>query len=154
MKLIVCSDSHGNFRGLQELIDREHPEMVLFLGDGERDWTMVDIPRNTSFYAVSGNCDFLAMEPAERSFSLGDIKVFMTHGHRYGVKQDLHGLSIRVKEFPAELVLYGHTHQPQIDFIDGAMYVCPGSMGYHEERYAVIELEKGSAVPKASLRKL
>jgi predicted phosphodiesterase len=35
MKIVVCSDSHGNSRALQEVLDRERPEVLLSLGDGE-----------------------------------------------------------------------------------------------------------------------
>ena len=38
MKICVCADSHGNAKALQEMLDRERPEVLFFLGDGERDW--------------------------------------------------------------------------------------------------------------------
>ena len=63
MKICVCSDSHGNWYGLQDLIDLERPRYLYFLGDGERDWRQVNLPWDTAFAAVSGNCDFMSMEP-------------------------------------------------------------------------------------------
>lgn len=154
MKIVVCSDSHGNGRGLQELLDREQPEALLFLGDGERDWMMVDVPQQTRFFAVSGNCDFMAMEPIYRQLKLCGKRIFMTHGHHYGVKQGLYGLSLQVGEQPAELVVYGHTHHPQLDDLNGCLYLCPGSMGYGEERYAVVQLEQGQPHIDVSFRRL
>lgn len=154
MKIVVCSDSHGNSRALQEVLDRERPEVLLFLGDGERDWNTVDVPQRTGFFAVSGNCDFMAMEPTYRRLELCGKRIFMTHGHVYGVKQGLYGLSLQVEEQPADLVLYGHTHQPKWDEHNGCLYLCPGSIGYHEERYVVLTLEEGKPNIDFSFRRL
>ena len=154
MKIVVCADSHGNARSLQEVLERERPDVLLFLGDGERDWNMVDVPRQTVFYAVSGNCDFMAMEPSYRRLELCGKKIFMTHGHLYGAKQGLYGLSLQVEQHPADLVLYGHTHQPKVDSLDGCLYLCPGSIGYNEERYVVVTLEEGNPFIDYVFRKL
>ncbi len=154
MKIVVCSDSHGNWKGLQEILDREQPEILLFLGDGERDWQMVEVPRGTRFLAVCGNCDFMAMEPSFRRIELCGKRIFMTHGHLYGAKQGLYGLSLQTEEHPADLVVYGHTHHPQLDHYNGCLYLCPGSMGYSEERYAVVQLEQGREHIDVSFRRL
>lgn len=55
MKICVCSDSHGNAYGLQTMADREKPDLIWFLGDGERDWTEVTLPQSLPFAAVCGN---------------------------------------------------------------------------------------------------
>lgn len=143
MKICVCSDSHGNRKGLQEMLDRERPELVLFLGDGERDWS-----------AVCGNCDFMAMEPPFRRMELCGKRIFMTHGHLYGAKQGLYGLRLQAEKSPTDLVLYGHTHHPQLDNEDGCLYLCPGSMGYGEERYAVVDLSEHEEHISVSFRRL
>ncbi|MDY3870011.1 MAG: YfcE family phosphodiesterase [Clostridiaceae bacterium] len=154
MKICVCSDSHGNRKGLQEMLDRERPELVLFLGDGERDWSAVDIPRQTMFSAVCGNCDLMAMEPPFRRIELCGKRIFMTHGHLYGAKQGLYGLRLQAEKSPTDLVLYGHTHHPQLDNEDGCLYLCPGSMGYGEERYAVVDLSEHEEHISVSFRRL
>ena len=154
MKICVCSDSHGNRKGLQEMLDRERPELVLFLGDGERDWSAVDIPRQTMFASVCGNCDFMAMEPPFRRMELCGKRIFMTPGHLYGAKQGLYGLRLQAEKSPTDLVLYGHTHHPQLDNEEGCLYLCPGSMGYGEERYAVVDLSEHEEHISVSFRRL
>ena len=113
MKICVCSDSHGNWYGLQDLIDLERPRYLYFLGDGERDWRQVNLPWDTAFAAVCGNCDFLSMEPPFRKFELGGKKIYMTHGHLYGAKQGLQGLAQQARQCDADIVLYGHTHSAE-----------------------------------------
>ena len=70
----------------------------------------------------------------------------MTHGHLYGAKQGLYGLSLQVEQHPADLVLYGHTHTPKWEEYDGCLYLCPGSIGYNEERYVAITLKDGKKI--------
>jgi len=142
MKICVCADSHGNYYGLQELIDKEKPEYVYFLGDGERDWGQVELPWNTTFAAVSGNCDFMSMEPPFRKFELGGKRFFMTHGHLYGAKHGLHGLVQQAHQCNADIVLYGHTHQQKLDQIGNIFYLCPGSMHSSDHKYALISIDK------------
>lgn len=153
MKICVCSDSHGNWYGLQDLMDLEKPRYVYFLGDGERDWQQVHLPWDTAFAAVSGNCDFMSMEPPFRKFELGGKKIFMTHGHLYGAKQGLHGLVQQAKQCDADVVLYGHTHHQKLEQVGNTVYLCPGSMGSAERKYAIITIdEKGKM--NISLRQL
>lgn len=142
MKIIVCSDSHGNYPGLQELIERERPQEVYFLGDGERDWHQVDLPYTTAFAAVSGNCDMMSMEPPYRKFDLYGRKIFLTHGHMYGVKQGLSDLHGQALQHGADLVFYGHTHHAQMVERDGCTIVCPGTMSSGREEYVVLQLKQ------------
>ena len=142
MKIIVCSDSHGNYPGLQDLIEREHPQAVYFLGDGERDWHQVDLPHTTTFAAVCGNCDMMSMEPPYRKFELYGRKIFLTHGHVYGVKQGLSGIHGAALQHDAELVFYGHTHHAQMVELDGCTIVCPGTMGSGHEEYVVLQMKR------------
>ena len=114
----------------------------------------VDIPRQTMFAAVCGNCDFMAMEPPFRRMELCGKRIFMTHGHLYGAKQGLYGLRLQAEKSPTDLVLYGHTHYPQLDNEDGCLYLCPGSMGYGEERYAVVDLSEQEEHISVSFRRL
>lgn len=153
MKVCVCSDSHGNWMALQEMVDREKPRIILFLGDGERDWSHVDLPQHTSFYAVCGNCDWMAMEPPMRRLELCGKTIFLTHGHLYGAKNGLSGLERYVRDLPTDLVLYGHTHHPQMDRDEHTIYLCPGSMNHQEERYAVLTLAQDQPVD-VSFRRL
>lgn len=153
MKICVCSDSHGNWKGLQEVLDREKPEVLFFLGDGERDVERLTLPPEIMLAAVCGNCDLASALPSSLRMELEGKTIFAAHGHYFGVKYNLYKLEDYVAEHPTDLVLYGHTHHPQLDNDGVCLYLCPGSMGYNEERYAVVTLQKGRPID-VSFRRL
>ena len=63
---------------------------------------------------VSGNCDFFdADTPSELVLEM-EGKGFVTHGHKYRVKDGLNTLYYRGLELDADIVLFGHTHSSQI----------------------------------------
>ena len=86
-------------------------DAVFFLGDGLRDAYALDFP---SLYAVRGNCDWFSedMAPAEIVMALEGHVILATHGNLYGVKSGLGGLIAHAAEVGADIVLFGHTHQP------------------------------------------
>lgn len=153
MKICVCSDSHGNQDGLQEIIQREKPETILFLGDGQRDWEHVDLPLGTVFAAVCGNCDWMSQEPAFRVMEFFEKRFFLTHGHLYHAKQGLWGLLDQARRHKAHLVLYGHTHRQRLDQEAGCLFLCPGSMSVGSQQYAMVIIE-GEREPEIIMRQL
>ena len=142
MKLCVCSDSHGNIRGLQKMVEKEHPSMILFLGDGNRDLLHVDVPDHVPVLAVAGNCDLLCTLPTTRTVEVEGKRIFMTHGHQYGVKQGLSGLRTAAADAEADIVVYGHTHIAAAQQMDGRVFLCPGSIGSGGYQYLVLQLQE------------
>lgn len=77
--------------------------------------------------AVHGNMDepaLRAMLPAERIVAVGEARFGMLHigGPREGREARL------ITRFPGcEAVIYGHTHVPQADLVDGVWILNPGS---------------------------
>ena len=114
MNVLIFSDSHGRGELIGEVIARQitPPDAILFLGDGLRDLDLVDTGA-AELYCVRGNCDFAAFgEEEEQTLMLGGKRIFMTHGHRYGVKSG-YGLAIaRAVSRGADILLFGHTHEP------------------------------------------
>lgn len=143
MKICVCSDSHGNAVGIQDMLEIERPQMLLFLGDGERDFYRVDLPYGTKMFAVSGNCDLMSMEPPWRLIEVAGLRIFMTHGHYYGVKSSAEQLMNRAREEKVSLVIHGHTHRMDLRTEDGLTLLCPGSIGVQSRNYAVLNVENG-----------
>lgn len=111
MKISVFSDSHGVTENIIRAVSRDAPDLIVHLGDFSRDAELISkkFP-DIALRAVCGNCDAASRFPEAEAFRLGSVKLFITHGHRYGVKTGLTPLLNAAKFSGAELVLYGHTH--------------------------------------------
>jgi hypothetical protein len=85
----------------------------LFLGDGIRDFNNIFQSLALPHVAVKGNCDIgCGKEATTSTLQMGGCSLFMTHGHLYGVKYTLSDLLLAGREAGADLILFGHTHQP------------------------------------------
>lgn len=140
MRILIFSDSHGDARRLREALLR-HPDIttVCHLGDGNREFeAAADAFPVHTFYGVAGNCDFACNAPGARLEILGGRKVFMTHGHLYGVKGGVYTYHCAARERGAEVALFGHTHQPFEDYADGIYLFNPGSL--REGNYGIMDI--------------
>ena len=115
MNLLILSDSHGRADLLREVILRQRGlDALLFLGDGLRD--LPDgLPCPT--YAVRGNCDSFTFfdpnpVPEERLETLGGKRILLLHGHTRAVKGGLVRAIGAGLEADADIVCFGHTHEP------------------------------------------
>ena len=149
MKLLVLSDSHRNISRMRCAADQTNPDAIIHLGDhiGDAQALCQQLP-NTVFYMVTGNCDSHAVGKDELFLMIGDVKIFMTHGHRYGVKSSLAALVGRARQLGADLALYGHTHRASVREERGLWLMCPGQMERHDNRfvasYGVVSIEGGN----------
>ena len=146
--LIILSDSHGRRRGIEKIkpLFAEN-DYVVFLGDGAGDMreTFREFPEKT--YILRGNNDF-SYDQTECVIEVERISIFCCHGHKYGVKRGLSELARRAKEKGCEVALYGHTHVPSIDTVDGVLCVCPGSIGsYADAGYCYMAVHGEKVTP-------
>ena len=154
MKILVMSDVHGMIRLAERMIDREQPDEVVFCGDGLRDVEeSAKFLKNIRFHCVQGNCDFFGN--SESLFiTLGGKNIFITHGHRFHVKMEVEVNYITLRSHAAgmgaDIVLFGHTHKPELIYMSGMVMMNPGAV--QEGKYGVIELNGDSIQPE--LRKL
>lgn len=132
MKFIVFSDSHGDVDHMVKAVRLEKPDLCFFLGDGEYDLTRLQrrFPR-LPVNAVRGNCDVCSSLPRALSCAAGGVRIFATHGHLYGVKHDpiYRELCEAAHAENADVVLFGHTHDPFRDRSMGMLLLNPGSIG-------------------------
>ena len=130
---VVISDTHGNMTDLKKLYPIfEENDYILFLGDGLKDVENFPAHIKSKVVAVSGNCDY-STAPTERVLEIEGVKVFMTHGHLYGVKGSLLRLLLKGKEEGAAVCFYGHNHRANIEKAEGVYLVNPGTL----TRYAI-----------------
>ena len=59
MKILVVSDSHGNFNVLHAIYKKENPDYMIFCGDGTNDIRDLSYAyKELKYKMVRGNCDF------------------------------------------------------------------------------------------------
>lgn len=126
----VFSDSHGSVELMTEAVRRCRPDIIIHLGDYERDaFILHDEFPHIPFFSVAGNCDMARRSPLWDTVPLGPVKAFICHGHMYNVKMGLYSLYYAAQEQGASLALFGHTHIPCNEQIGGVHLINPGSAG-------------------------
>jgi uncharacterized protein len=143
MKLLVISDSHGNYAHAFKAHELAGPvDHVIHLGDGCDDARMLEEVLEVPVHRVAGNCDFEPEVPKELTLDFGDCRIFVTHGNRQLVKSGLGQLIGKGMEAKAALVLYGHTHLPSVQSAEGMLLVNPGALkpGFPMS-YAIVTVE-------------
>ena len=129
MLIAVISDSHANRSSIEKVKKKiSNTDILLFLGDGERDLEEITEGFNGEVYAVRGNCDIRGLYPEERVIEIQGKRIFMCHGHRYGVKYGYNSIFYRAKELDVDIVLFGHSHIQIIEEFDGIILMNPGSV--------------------------
>lgn len=153
MRILIVSDTHGSLRNFDEIIEREKKiDMLLHLGDIEGDDDYMEAVMDCPVHVVAGNNDFFSGLPGELEIEVGKYKVFMTHGHGYYVSVDTKRLKQAARARGADIVMYGHTHRPEIDLEDDVITINPGSLSYPRQpgrkaTYIVMDISaKGEAV--------
>ncbi len=149
MRILFVSDSHGDCSGIKLAAERlmlaAPLDAALHLGDGAADfvsltaWFQRRNP-NIILQGVRGNCDFSGGMPEEAEVSLGGVRIFMTHGHRFYVKSSLDWLDEEAKSRGCAIALFGHTHQSAME-IKRTLLLNPGSVS--DGRFGLLEIENG-----------
>ena len=99
MKLLVLSDTHRSLGFACDAIEKERPDAVLHLTDAE---DLSFACQEPDFYYVPGNCDYAPTVPQSLTLEFDGVRIFMTHGHIYGVKRDLTALTGAAKDAGAQ----------------------------------------------------
>lgn len=147
MKILVVSDTHRKLRNLKDLLKRyEDLDLVIHLGDHIEDAHNVAKTTEVPFAAVAGNMDSAG--------SLNEVvetpggKIFLAHGHQYGVRYNLSNLMYAAEEVGAKVALLGHTHVMYLEKTDDMLIMNPGSLeesrGMEPNSYGIINISEGS----------
>lgn len=153
MKILVISDSHRKTDLVDKILLREQTcNEIFFLGDVTEDIEDFRyIYPQKNFHIVSGNCDYMSFYPNVGLESIQGVSVLFTHGHTYNVKYGTQALLSAAAQRNCRIALYGHTHIPSIEIINGIFLVNPGSCGNPRNgnaTYAVIEIANGEIYPE------
>lgn len=142
-KIIVLSDNHSETGILYDVYQKHEDAAAFFhLGDSEFKYDDTEL---SLFQRVKGNMDFYPEFPENQVVSVGDYRIFLTHGHRYGVNSSRQQLAQAAVAHDAVVALYGHTHVAKYEHMQGVHVINPGSISQSrsgiEETYAEIVLD-------------
>lgn len=149
-RIIVVSDTHRDFYSLAKVAERhQDADLMIHLGDGYEDFCRLEglFPK-LERRCVKGNCDFCLSKKIKLAEILdyGPARIFYTHGHIYEVKAGLDQLYQTGVDGGANIILYGHTHMPFVDYQKGVYVMNPGSLGQPRDgipTYGIIDMDDG-----------
>lgn len=146
MKILVLSDSHASLRFMRQCIEKLKPNTVIHLGDYYDDaQTLAEEYPGLVFHQVPGNCDKYRCSPfAPRvlNYTVGGVKLYMTHGHNHQVKSTISMLLADARRSRSQAALYGHTHIADCHREDDGLWVLnPGSCGHAGGSAGIIETD-------------
>lgn len=144
MKILIVSDSHGLVSELGTLKKRHEEDVELFLHCGDSELSASEEVMK-GYITVQGNCDYEDKFPTETTQEIADKKIFLTHGHLYGVKSSLNNLLYKAKEVGANIACFGHSHFLGMEVVDDVLFINPGSLrlprGRKEQTYVILTIE-------------
>ncbi len=122
IRVAVLSDTHGLLRRsvIRELRDCA---CILHAGDIIHESDLDELALYGSLYAVRGNNDAWVRGVRDLAgflrFQIGGVSFYMVH-ERWDIPRDLTGV---------DAVVYGHSHRWSEEWIDGRLWLNPGSGG-------------------------
>lgn len=142
----LISDTHGLVRpevhGALAAV-----EMILHAGDVGGDEVLDELSTIAPVHAVFGNTD----APGNRRLHdaldivIGGFTIHVSHGHELGVPKPGKLLGT----YNAQVIVFGHTHEPLVVSADGRLVVNPGAAGPArfdiKPSVAILEIKSGTA---------
>lgn len=141
-RIIVMSDNHGDEDILKYIKENEKADYYVHCGDSETN----NIENLDGFICVSGNNDWYLDLPEECIFKVEDIRILVTHGHRFGYFNREMAMNDLLTRNNCQLLLCGHTHMPMWIQDSDYHYINPGSTswprGGSEPSYGILTIDK------------
>lgn len=143
MLIGVLSDTHGLLRPevLPALAGVEH---ILHAGDVGDPAILERLREVAPVTAIRGNVDVsgaCSLLPETEAVELGGCLVYMLHS--------LGDLDLNPKAAEMGVVVFGHSHQPSVEWREGVLYLNPGSAGPRRFKLpvtvALLRIEDGVA---------
>ncbi len=148
MKILIVSDTHRKHGNLEKVLERERPlDLMIHLGDAEGCQDYIAELAGCPLEIVSGNSDFFSVLPREKEIEIAGYHILLTHGNYYYVTDGVEDIKKEAKGRGMDIVMFGHTHRPVLDYDKGVIAVNPGSITSPRQEgkqpsYAIMEVDK------------
>ena len=129
MRIGVISDTHGYLTS-QVVKSLEGVDLIIHAGDIDTPDVLEMLKEISPVKAVRGNMDrgkWADVLPQEEYVTIGQIVIFTLH--------DLYRLDLDPAAAGIPAVIYGHSHRPHKETIDGVVYINPGSASQPRHSY-------------------
>jgi len=166
MKILIFSDSHGDSTTMCGAVEKERPDMIIYLGDGISDAEEVSQKYpNIQMIKNLGNVDSKSED--EEWIKYAEIcgkRFMMTHGHTFytGIEitqgkmaeARLNILKL-MSENNIDITLHGHIHEPFVYYqcltqSKRGWIMCPGRIGRYTDSvnpiYGVLKIRESGAL--------
>lgn len=121
----LIADTHSLLRP-EALSALAGVEMILHAGDVGRFNVLRELHAIAPVQAVAGNIDGPELGLPPRLFlTLDGLNVIVTHGHEFGSPTP----EALAQAYPADVVVYGHTHVALVETVESRLIVNPGAAG-------------------------
>lgn len=148
MKILIVSDTHRNEDNLIKVLEMEKSlDLLIHCGDVEGAEYEIENYAGCKTVFVAGNNDFFSRLPREVQIQVENYNIWVTHGHNYYVNTNPDYIKKEAKIRNVDIVMYGHTHRPIIEKMDGLIVINPGSISYPRQEgrkpsYAIMEVKE------------
>jgi putative phosphoesterase len=128
MKLGIISDTHGYLHPKVHTLF-EGVDWIIHAGDIGKEDVLFELQTIAPVIAVRGNMDRWRAITSYREFTVkafDGVQFFIVHdlGTPYVIKKHL--LSM-IQKYQPQVIVFGHTHKPYIEYFGETLYFNPGS---------------------------
>lgn len=142
-RIIVFSDSHGETARMHHILENEHFDMIIHLGDCYDDMQELISCYDKPIHGVLGNVDYVD-GPRIIKVAVENKTILLCHGHQFHVKSQLYKLQQYAQEEKVDIALFGHTHIATVEKGEPVL-MNPGSISrpfpQAPPSYGIIEID-------------
>lgn len=151
MKVLIVSDTHRRNENYFRVVEMHSPDMIIHCGDIEGSEYALSSAVDCPVHMICGNNDFFSDLPRELEIEIAGYNVLVTHGHHYYVSMGNERIKREAIARGFDVVLYGHTHRPNVDIDEEVIAVNPGSLSYprqedHIPTYVIMEIDEDGKI--------
>ena len=155
MRVACASDAHRSYEKEERLIALlPRVDVFCFLRDVDDDADCLEAllkekQPHALFFAVAGNNDPFSPRARTLTVPFGPVRAMLTHGHLFRSQE---AMAAFAGKQGCRLVLFGHTHKPLHEIMNGVYVVNPGAL--RSGQWALMEMEAMGNAPDVRLMAL
>lgn len=144
MRFFVISDTHGKLDKVYEIYKTlTSVDSIIHLGDYAKDAEELQKELGIDVISVKGNMDGAYGDTDFKILTTEYGKLFLAHGHMENVKMKYQNIFYKAEEEGCVAALFGHTHRPVFEELNGIYLINPGSLTLPSDgtqgSYALVE---------------